>query len=165
MAQMGRPGLSSQEKQELWARWRAGQSLSDIGRALGKHAASVFGVLLAKGGIASSARIRSRRSLSLQDREEISRGLVAGLSLRKIAEHLGRSASTISREVSRNHGRWKYRATDADERAWRRASRPKPCLLAANRSLQMVVAEKLDDHWSPQQVSGWLRSNISMTGQ
>lgn len=157
MAQMGRPGLSLQQKEELWARWRAGQSLSDIGRALGKHAASVFGVLLSKGGVASPARIRSRLSLSLHDREEISRGLVAGLSLCKIAEHLGRSTSTISREVSRNHGRRKYRATDADERAWRQASRPKPCLLAANKSLQMVVAEKLDDHWSPQQVSGWLK--------
>ena len=114
-------------------------------------------MLLCKGGIAPPARIRSRLSLSLQDREEISRGLVAGLSLRKIAKHLGRSPSTISREISRNHGRRKYRATNADEHAWRQASRPKPCLLAANRSLQMVVAEKLDDHWSPQQVSGWLK--------
>ena len=157
MAQMGRPGLSSQQKEELWKRWKAGQSLSDIGRSLGKHAASVFSVLLCKGGIAPPARIRSRLSLSLQDREEISRGLVAGLSLRKIAKHLGRSPSTISREISRNHGRRKYRATNADEHAWRQASRPKPCLLAANRSLQMVVAEKLDDHWSPQQVSGWLK--------
>lgn len=157
MAQMGRPGLSSQQKEELWKRWKAGQSLSDIGRSLGKHAASVFSVLLCKGGIAPPARIRSRLSLSLQDREEISRGLVAGLSLRKIAKHLGRSPSTISHEISRNHGRRKYRATNADEHAWRQASRPKPCLLAANRSLQMVVAEKLDDHWSPQQVSGWLK--------
>jgi len=157
MAQMGRPGLSSEQKEELWTRWRAGQSLSDIGRALGKHAASVFGVLLSKGGIAPTARVRSRLSLSPRDREEISRGLVAGLSMRKIAKQIGRSASTISREVSRNHGRRKYRATNADERAWRQASRPKPCLLAANRSLQIVVAEKLDDHWSPQQVSGWLK--------
>src|SRR5438552_18680189 len=95
MAQMGRPGLSSQQKEELWERWKTGQSLSDIGRALGKHAASVFGVLLSKGGIAPTARTRSRRSLSLQDREEISRGLVSGLSIRKIAEELGRSPSTI----------------------------------------------------------------------
>ena len=117
MAQMGRPGLSLQQKEELWARWKAGQSLSDIGCSLGKHAASVFSVLVSKGGIAPPTRIRSRLSLSLQDREEISRGLVAGLSLRKIAEHLGRSPSTISREVSRNHGRRKYRATNADEHA------------------------------------------------
>ena len=111
MARLGRPGLSPQQKAELWTRWKAGQSLSDIGRALGEHAASVFGVLLAKGGIAPLARKRSSRSLSLQDREEISRGLIAGLSLRKIAEQLGRSPSTISRKVERNRGRYKYRAT------------------------------------------------------
>jgi len=111
MARLGRPGLSPQQKAELWTRWKAGQSLSDIGRGLGKHAASVFGVLLAKGGIAPFARKRSSRSLSLQDREEISRGLIAGLSLRKIAEQLGRSPSTISRKVERNRGRYKYRAT------------------------------------------------------
>jgi IS30 family transposase len=157
MVQMGRPGLSSQQKEELWERWKAGQSLSDIGRALGKHAASVFGVLLSKGGIAPTARTRSRLSLSLQDREEISRGLVSGLSMRKIAERLGRSPSTISREIGRNHGWQKYRATDADERAWQQALRPKPCLLAANKSLRIVVAKKLADHWSPQQVSGWLK--------
>lgn len=157
MAQMGRPGLSVQQKAELWARWKAGQSISDIGRSLGKHAGSVFGVLSAKGGIAPPARARSRLALSLQDREEISRGLVAGLSLRKIAGQLGRSPSTISREVSRNHGTWKYRAAYADECAWRRASRQKSCVLATNRSLRMAVAEKLEDNWSPQQISGWLK--------
>jgi len=157
MAQMGRPGLSFEQKDELWKRWRAGQSLSDIGRAIGKHAASVFGVLVSKGGIAPTTRIRSRLSLSLQDREEISRGLVCGLSMARIGEQLGRSTSTISREVRRNHGRIKYRATDADERAWRRAQRPKPCRLAVNEALQRVVAEKLGDQWSPQQVSGWLK--------
>lgn len=157
MAQMGRPGLSVQQKAELWARWKAGQSISDIGRSLGKHAGSVFGVLSAKGGIAPPARARSRLALSLQDREEISRGLVAGLSLRKIAGQLGRSPSTISREVSRNHGTWEYRAAHADECAWRRASRPKSCVLATNRSLRMAVAEKLEDNWSPQQISGWLK--------
>src|SRR6195952_673132 len=156
MPQMGRPGLSPQQKAELWARWKAGQSLSDIGRALGKHAASVFGVLLAKGGIAPIARKRSSRSLTLQDREEISRGLIAGLSLRRIAEQLGRSPSTISPEIDRNRGRSQYRATMADERAWQEASRPKPCRLAVNRSLQRAVAAKLQDQWSPQQISGWL---------
>jgi IS30 family transposase len=157
MAQMGRPGLSFEQKDELWKRWRAGQSLSDIGRAISKHAASVFGVLVSKGGIAPTTRIRSRLSLSLQDREEISRGLVCGHSMARIGEQLGRSTSTISREVRRNRGRIKYRATDADERAWRRAQRPKPCRLAVNEPLQRVVAEKLGDQWSPQQVSGWLK--------
>ena len=95
MPQMGRPGLSAQQKAELWARWKAGQSLSDIGRALGKHAASVFGVLLAKGGIAPFARKRPSRSLTLRDREEISRGLIAGLSLRRIAAQLGRSPQPL----------------------------------------------------------------------
>src|SRR3954469_10487418 len=157
MPQMGRPGLSPQQKQELWDRWKAGQSLSDIGRSLGKHAGSIFGVLRSSGGIAPSARVRSRRSLSVHEREEISRGLVAGLSLRKIAAQLGRATSTISREVGRNSGRGKYRAASADERAWRLACRPKPCRLAVNRPLQMVVAQKLNDNWSPQQISGWLR--------
>jgi len=157
MAQMGRPGLSRQQKVELWARWKAGQSLSDIGRSLGKHAGSIFGVLSAKGGIAPAARGRSRLSLSLHEREEISRGLVAGLSMRKIATQLGRAPSTISREIRRNEGRGKYRATNADERAWRSACRPKPCRLSVNRSLQMVVAQKLTDNWSPQQISGWLK--------
>jgi IS30 family transposase len=157
MAQMGRPGLSSQQKHELWARWKAGQSLSDIGRSLGKHAGSIFGVLHLRGGIAPPARIRSQRSLSVHEREEISRGLVAGLSLRKIAACLGRAPSTVSREVARNSGCRKYRAAHADERAWRSACRPKPCRLAINPSLQMVVAEKLNDDWSPQQIAGWLK--------
>lgn len=157
MAQMGRPNLSSQQKRELWARWKAGQSLSDIGRSLGKHAGSIFGVLLSKGGIAPLVRTRSRRSLSVHEREEISRGLVAALSLRKIAAQLARALSTISREVGRNNGLRKYRAANADERAWRSACRPKLCRLAINQSLQVVVAQKLSDNWSPQQISGWLK--------
>lgn len=157
MAPMGRPGLSWQQKQELWARWKAGQSLSDIGRSLGKHAGSIFGVLASRGGIAPPTRRRSRLALSMHEREEISRGLVAGLSLRKIATQLGRAPSTISREICRNNGRTKYRAAKADERAWQSACRPKPCRLAVNRSLQMAVAEKLADNWSPQQISGWLK--------
>ncbi len=156
MAQMGRPGLSPQQKREVWAQWKAGQSLSDIGRSLGKHAGSIFGVLSSRGGIAPLPRTRSRRSLSMQEREEISRGLVAGFSLRQIATQLGRTPSTISREVGRNNGRSKYRAANADERAWRSTSRPKLCRLAVNQSLQMVVAQKLSDNWSPQQISGWL---------
>jgi IS30 family transposase len=157
VAQMGRPGLSWQQKQELWARWKAGQSLTEIGRSLGKQAGSIFGVVALRGGIAPPARRRSRLSLSMHEREEISRGLVAGLSLRKIATQLPRAPSTISREVCRNNGRSKYRAAHADERAWRSVCRAKPCRLAVNRSLQMVVARKLSENWSPQQISGWLK--------
>jgi IS30 family transposase len=156
MARTGRPGLSAEQKKELWIRWKDGQSLSDIGRALGKHAGSVFGVLQAKGGIAPPLRQRSARALTLEEREEISRGLVAGLSLRRIAAQLGRSSSTVSREIGRNGGRLKYRAMAADSRSWQQACRPKSCLLATNPSLQAVVAEKLAQQWSPQQVSGWL---------
>jgi IS30 family transposase len=157
MAQMGRPGLSSQQKHELWTRWKAGQSIRDIGRSLGKRAGSIFGVLHSRGGIAPVARVRSLCSLSVHEREEISRGLVAGLSLRKIAAQLHRAPSTISREVRRNNRRSRYRAANADERAWRLASHPKPCCLASNPLLQMVVAQKLNHNWSPQQISGWLQ--------
>ena len=156
MARTGRPGLSVEQKRELWSRWKEGQSLSDIGRALGKHAGSVFGVLLAKGGIAPPLRRRSRLSLTMDEREEISRGLVAGLSFRQIAAQIDRAPSTVSREIGRNHGRIKYRAMAADGRSWLQTLRPKPCLLAANLRLQAVVAEKLAAQWSPQQVSGWL---------
>ena len=158
MARTGRPGLSAEQKRELWTRWKDGQSLSDIGRALGKHAASVFGVLAAKGGIAPLVRTRSRLSLTAEEREEVSRDLVSGCSLRQIAARLGRAPSTVSREVSRNGGRTCYRATGTDERVWAQASRPKLCLLAVNKPLQAVVAEKLQAQWSPQQVSGWLKA-------
>lgn len=104
MARMGRPGLSSAQKAELWQRWKSGQSLSDIGRALGKHAGSVYGVLSANGGILPATRCRSSRSLSLAEREKISRGIAVGASMRKIAAIINRSPSTVSREVSRNGG-------------------------------------------------------------
>ena len=158
MARTGRPGLSQQQKKELWQRWKDGQSLSDIGRALGKHAASVFGVLLAKGGIAPRMRSRRVGSLSQLEREEISRNLVAGLSYCSIGRLLGRAPSTISREVARNGSRQTYRATKADERALQCCLRPKLCLLARLASLQRLVAEKLQCQWSPQQISGWLKA-------
>lgn len=157
MARTGRPGLSAEQKRELWSRWKAGQSLSDIGRGLGKHAGSVFGVLAAHGGIMPTPRRRSVLCLGSGEREEISRGLVADFSFRQIAAQLGRPASTISREVSRNGGRRQYRATMAEGRAWHQALRPKPCLLAANPDLRSIVAAKLQDQWSPQQISGWLK--------
>jgi IS30 family transposase len=160
MAQMGRPGLSTVQKKELWRRWKDGQSLTEIGLALEKHAASIHCVLKARGGIAPIARARSDRSLDAGEREEISRGLVAGLSLRGIAEQIGRAPSTISREVSRNGGRHNYRAASADERAWKQAERPKPCHLARHTRLRGLVAEKLKDNWSPQQIAGWLETEF-----
>jgi len=164
MARTGRPGLSGEQKRELWTRWKQGQSLSDIGRALGKHAASVFGVVATKGGIAPAPRTRSQAALTMEEREDISRGLVAGLSLRRIAAQLRRAPSTVSREVRRNDGRACYRAAGADRRAWARAVRPKLCLLAINKPLQALVAEKLQGQWSPQQVSGWLKAEHASDG-
>jgi IS30 family transposase len=158
MGRIGRPGLSAGEKKELWERWKKGQSLSEIGRALGKHAGSVSSVLRAQGGIAPTPRRRSGISLSLQEREEISRGLMVGLSFRQIASQIKRSPSTVSREVGRNRGRVKYRAMRADAHSWVKASRPKQCLLARQQRLQLIVAEKLQEQWSPVQISGWLKS-------
>jgi IS30 family transposase len=141
MEERRRRGLSGRERSELWRRWKRGQSLSDIGRALGKAPASVHGFLSAKGGIAPIARRRSDRALTVHEREEISRRVCAGESLRSVARLLGRSPSTVSREVARNGGRRRYRATDADGCAWARARRPKACKLALHSRLRGLVAE------------------------
>lgn len=157
MTQLGRPGLSSSQKVELWERWKSGQSFSDIGRALGKHPASIHGVVSDKGGFVPPTRRRSQLALSLAEREEISRGIAADDSMRKIAAVLARAPSTVSREIARHGGRKKYRANSADEAAWDHARRPKLCRLAANRRLQGIVAKKLSAEWSPEQISGWLK--------
>ena len=156
-ATRGTQGLSSLQKKELWERWKAGESLTEIGRALQKRTGSIHWALKATGGFAPPQRRRSSRALSQAEREEISRGLAAGDSLRAIAARLGRAASSVSREVGRNGGCVRYRALEAEERTWERARRPKRCLLAQNDSLRDVVARKLKEDWSPQQISGWLR--------
>jgi IS30 family transposase len=157
MARMGRPGLTDGQKAELWERWKQGESLSDIGSAIGKHAGSVFGVLRLGGGIYQPPRRRSERSLTIAEREEISRGIAAGHSMREIARRIDRAVSTVSREIARNSGRRRYRATDADDAAWNRACRPKPCKLAQQHRLQRIVAKKLSLEWSPEQIAGWLK--------
>ena len=158
MARLGRPrGLSAAGKKALWERWRAGESVSDITRALKKPPGSIHGMLRATGGISPPQRRRRRCALTPAEREEISRGLASGDSMRAIAARLGRPASTVSREVGRNGGRKDYRATKADERAWERARRTKRCVLSVNARLRNLVAEKLREDWSPEQISGWLR--------
>lgn len=158
MARLGRPrGLSAVGKKELWERWRAGESISDIARALQKPPGSIHGMIEATGGFSPPQRRRRGCALTLVEREEISRGLATGESLRAIAARLGRCVSTVCREVNRNGGRRNYRATSADEKAWLRARRPKRCLLAMNERLRDVVAEKLKEDWSPEQISGWLK--------
>lgn len=156
MARMGRPGLSDAQKAELWRRWKQGQSLSEIGRALGKHPASVHGVARATGGFPPLERRRADRALCMTEREEISRGVAGGESLRSITARIGRAPSTVSREIVRNGGGRRYRAADAEDAAWKRACRPKPCRLATNRFLRTIVARKLMTDWSPQQISEWL---------
>jgi IS30 family transposase len=109
------------------------------------------------GGVAPPERHRSRRALTAQEREEISRGVAAGDSARRIAARLGRSPSTITRELSRHGGRGCYRAAEADRRAWDRARRPQRCKLACNPILSGLVAAKLREDWSPEQIAGWLK--------
>lgn len=157
MARLGRPGMTDAQKDEIWRRWRNGASLSDIGRAVGKFPASIFGLLRLHGGVTPPTRHRAVRALTLAEREEISRGLAAGSSLRQIARALNRAPSTISREVSRNTDPQGYRANRADEAAWDRARRPKLCRLALNGRLRCIVASKLALDWSPEQIAGWLK--------
>jgi IS30 family transposase len=149
--------LSSAQRTDMWSRWKTGQSLHAIGRALGKDHRVIRFLLARHGGIAPAARRRSPRVLTLAEREDISRGIAGGGSLRQIAKRLRRAASTISREVARHGGRAPYRANQADQQAWESALRPKPCVLATHRKLQEIVARKLMDDWSPQQISGWLK--------
>ncbi len=156
MGYMGRPGLSAAQKADLWQRWKQGQSLSEIGRALGKHAGSIHGVVSSNGGVIPPVRTRSRWALTLADREEISRGIATGSSIRQIAATLGRAPSTVSREIRRHGGAHTYRAAEADVQAWTHTRRPKPCRLATSLLLQQIVASKLALQWSPEQIAGWL---------
>jgi transposase, IS30 family len=157
-------GLSAIEKGDLWSRWKAGQSLHEIGRAFDKPHSSIRCLLLPRGGIPPLARRRSRLALTLSEREDISRGIASGSSFREIARHLDRVVSTVSREVTRHGGRPAYRAPAADEQAWSSALRPKKCLLTVNRKLRDIVASKLVLDWSPEQISGWLKTQYSADG-
>ena len=158
MVEGKRTRLSATEKNDIWGRWKAGQSMHEIGRAFGRPHPTIRKLLLPSGGITPIARRRSRLALTLAEREDISRGIASGSSIREIASRLERAVSTISREVSRHGGRPAYRAHDADRQAWVSALRPKRCLLAVNRKLRDIVASRLILDWSPEQISGWLRS-------
>ena len=150
--------FSEPDKALMWDRWQKGESLNAIARHLGTSHSSIQGVFAPSGGIRPPSRSRSRRALSLAEREEISRGVATGESLRWIAASLGRAPSTVSREVNRNGGRRCYRANKADRAAWDRAHRQKSCKLAGNPALARIVAEKLQLEWSPDQIAGWLKS-------
>src|ERR1700675_2247865 len=150
-------GLSAEQKADLWKRWKAGQSLNEIGRALGKDHVVIHFVLARHGGIAPPPRRRSRWALTLAERENISRGIASGCSMRIIAQGLRRAPSTVSREVARHGGGAPHRASGADQQTCESALRPKPCRLATHGRLREVVASKLMQDWSPQQISGWLK--------
>jgi len=149
-----RTWFTPKQKAELWERWKSGQCVADIARALERRNKSgVYRVLALNGGIAPASRRRASVALRLEEREEISRGIAAGRSIRRIAQGLGRSPSTVSREIRRNGGCSAYRASEADTRA-ERALRPKPCRLARHAELRWRVAQKLALQWSPEQISG-----------
>jgi IS30 family transposase len=158
MTQRKRSRLSPTQEADVWKRWKAGQSLHAIGRVFGKPHTSIRHLLLPRGGIAPAIRRRSRLALTLAEREDISRGIASGSSIREIARHLDRAASTVGREVTRHGGRPAYRAHEADDQAWESALRPKICLLALHGRLRGVIASKLILKWSPEQISGWLKT-------
>ena len=149
---------SARERRELWERWKQGESVSEIGRALDRAPGTIHTTIRHYGGVAPPERRRSRLALTLQEREEISRGIAAGDSARGIAGRLRRSPSTVTRELDRHGGRRRYRAAEADRRAWERARRPQRCKLARTPALRDLVARKLEQEWSPEQIAAWLKT-------
>ena len=157
MKQKPRIYYTEAQKALMWERWQQGDSQAAIARLFDRGHSSVQGILAQTGGIRPAPKRRSPLALTLAEREEISRGIVAGESIRSMALALGRAPSTLSREIQRNGGRQDYRASQADQAAWDRARRPQSCKLANNRQLARIVAQKLKFQWSPRQIAGWLK--------
>jgi IS30 family transposase len=157
MKQRPRIYYTETDKALMWDRWQKGESLQTIAQLFDRNHSSIAGVLSRTGGIRPPRRRRSRLALTLAEREDISRGIIAEHSVRSIAASLGRSPSIVSREINRNGGRRRYRANKAEQAAWDRAHRPKSCKLVQNRALARVVASKLKKLWSPNQIAGWLK--------
>jgi IS30 family transposase len=153
-----RSWYSAQERRELWERWRRGESVSEIARALDRDRGAVDRQIRRRGGLPPPKRRRSRLALTLAEREEISRGVAAGVSARAIAARLGRAPSTVTRELHRHGGRAGYRAAEAERRAWQRGRRPQRCKLVGQPRLAALVAAKLAADWSPEQIAGWLKA-------
>ena len=148
---------TAQQRALMWERYSKGSSLNDIARLFERSHSSICGIIGGSGGIRPTDKQRAKNHLTLGEREEISRGISASLSMRSIASNLNRPASTVCREINRNGGYDKYRAVYADKAAWSRAERPKICKLASNKKLALFVARKLKCAWSPQQIAGWLQ--------
>jgi IS30 family transposase len=148
---------SDSQKALMWARWKQGWTLHEIGKLFDRPHNSIQQILAQTGGFRPPQRSRASTALTLAEREEISRAMVAGESIRSTAVRLGRAPSTVSREIKRNGGSDGYRANQADEAAWDRARRPKCCKLSENRALARIVADKLRMLWAPEQIAGWLK--------
>ena len=144
------------QKAEMWDRWQKGETMHEIARSFDRYHPSISRILTENGGIRPRQRRRSPLALTLEEREVISRGLAQQLTLRAIASNLGRSPSTVSREIQRNGGYAAYRANKAENAAWERAKRPKPCKLQGKPRLVKAISSKLREQWSPVQISGWL---------
>jgi IS30 family transposase len=157
MKQRPRIYYTESQKALMWERWRKGESLQQIAQLFDRNHSSIQRILAETGGIRPAQRRRSRLALTLAEREEISRALASNHSIRSIASVLGRTPSTISREIQRNGGQSCYRASQADQAAWDRARRPKTCRLAENLMLARIVATKLQLMWFPEQIAGWLK--------
>src|ERR1019366_4706082 len=157
MKQRPRIYYTENQKAIMWERWRKGESLQHIAQLFDRNHSSIQRILAETGGIQPAQRHRSRLALTLAEREEISRSVAAGQSIRSVARRLGRAPSTISREIMRNGGQECYRGSLADQAAWDRGGRPKACRLAENRTLAHIVAGKLQLLWSPEQIAGWLK--------
>src|SRR5215831_9786346 len=157
MKQRPRIYYSASQQAIIWDRWRKGDTIHQIASLFDRFHSSTHGILAETGGIRPVERQRSKSALTLAEREEISRGVVAGSSIRSIAASIGRAPSTISRELRRNGGSGGYRASSADQAAWDRGHRPKVCKLVQNRALAHLVASKLRLEWSPEQIAGWLK--------
>ena len=157
MARRTRIYFTDKQKSDIWDRWERGESMSSIGRLFERNSSSIYPLLSRTGGIRPPERKRSRLALTLSEREEISRNLSIGSSLRSIAKRLRRAPSTISREIARNGGLAFYRAAPSDKAAWQRACRPQRCKLACNKRLADTVSRQLQKNWSPQQIAGWLK--------
>jgi IS30 family transposase len=157
MKYRSRTYYTESQKAQMWERWKKGESLQQIAQLFDRNHSSISRILAETGGIRPAQRCRGASALSLAEREEISRDLVMGWSVRSIAANIGRSPSTISREIKRNGVPSGYRANQADQAAWDRALRPKLCKLASNRKLARLVASKLQRQWAPEQVAGWLK--------
>ena len=157
MKQRRRIYYSAEQRAVIWDRWRKGETLHQIASLFDRYHSSIQGIVAESGGIRPAERHRAQLALTLTEREEISRGVVGGCSIRAIAAALGRAPSTVSREIRRNGGSNGYRASRADQAAWDRACRPKVCKLVRNRTLAHLVASKLRLEWSPEQIAGWLK--------